>query len=125
MIYLFMAIFVSVGWSHNETQQHATQTRHAQQHAPVEATIQQLVEGIIADQSIDIANTTVSMKSNSSSHFQMKGAAGSNAHIADLIEALTAESQTSKVYLVSTEKSAIDGKPRRVFVMTAAYTASQ
>jgi hypothetical protein len=123
MIYLFMAMFVSIGWSHDEAHAHTILTESLSVPTHVEATIQQVVEGIIKDKSIDIGITALTMKEDSTSSFQMKGAAGSNSTIADLIEALKQEPRTSKVYLVSTEKSAVNGTQRQVFVMDAAFAA--
>jgi hypothetical protein len=53
--------------------------------------------------------------------FQLDGTADSNATIASLVKALEGASETTKVYLVSTEKKEEDG--RQVFVLTADYAA--
>ena len=122
MAYFLLLVLVSVGWSHNE-EEHAAPEAKTEEAPSLDSTIQQLVEGLITDKSIDIGIKSLSMKDSSSSTFQIEGTAGSNANISTLLEALEAESKTSKAYLVSTEKGTVDGKERQVFVLTAEYSA--
>jgi len=121
MVYQLLATLVCIGWSNGTAHAHTGQAESTTQSSPAESTIKEVVEGIIKNQLIDIGITDLTMKQDSTSRFQMKGSADRNSSIAVLIKALEDEPTTSKVYLVSTQKSAVDGKPRQVFVMDAAY----
>ncbi|MAY81773.1 MAG: hypothetical protein CL930_13465 [Deltaproteobacteria bacterium] len=119
MTHVFLSLLMSTAWSQDVTcAQAANETPQS-----VEANIRQLVDGIINENAIDMGISTLNMKANSSANFQMEGTAKNNASIAVLLKALESEEQTTKVYLVSTEKEAIQDEVRQVFVMTAAYVS--
>ena len=119
MTHVLLSLLMSTAWSQEMTSAHVA----TEQSQSVEANIRQLVDGIISDNSIDMGISTLNMKANSSANFQIEGTAKNNASIAVLLKALEAEEQTTKVYLVSTEKEAVQGEVRQVFVMTAAYAS--
>ena len=121
MSYLLLMAMVSVGWSADEPAAKAAESAETQPAKSVDDTVKEWLEGVIKSGSLDVAVQTVKMKEAGKPAFQLDGTADSNATIASLVKALEDASQTTKVYLASTEKKEEDG--RQVFVLTAEYAA--
>jgi len=121
MSYLLLMAMVSVGWSAEEPAAAATEAAETQSAKSMDDTVKEWLEGVIKAGSLDVAVQTVKMKEAGKPAFQLDGTADSNATIASLVKALEGASETTKVYLVSTEKKEEDG--RQVFVLTADYAA--
>ena len=121
MSHLLLMLTVSVGWSSEEPAANNADSAETQSAMSMDDTVKEWLEGVIKTGSLDVAVQAVKMKEAGKPAFQLDGTADSNATIASLVKALEDASETTKVYLVSTEQKEEDG--RQVFVLTAEYAA--
>ncbi len=91
--------------------------------APEAGAFTPLLTGIIESSSVDVEITSVvqAVGDGASSTVEINGTAADNATIKVLLEAMEGHSDFSNVYLVSTEKEAVESAGRQVFQMTATY----
>ena len=114
MTFSLLCLSLSVGWAQDAPKQ-----------SPLETTITQTLDRLIRQQSMNIEITTLSMKSDSVTVFQLEGAAHDKGSIKQLIKAMDAEPSTRNPYLVSITPGTVDGAARDLFVMTTEYAAKE